>query len=68
MAAGRIRSGQGLADSTGLEVKNGPAGKILSSDIHLIDRVSAMEGGYVLNSSNQSFAEFFLGRVWRKHR
>ena len=33
--------------------------KIRSSDIPLIDKVFAMEGGYVLNFSNQSFAEFF---------
>jgi len=34
-------------------------GKIRSSDIPIIDRVFDMEGGYVLNFSNQSFAEFF---------
>ncbi len=33
--------------------------KIRSSDIPLIDKVFAMEGGYVLNFPNQSFAEFF---------
>ena len=34
-------------------------GKIRSSDILVIDKVFAMEGGYVFNFSNQSFAEFF---------
>ena len=33
-------------------------GKVHGSDISLIDRAFAMEGGYVLNSSNQSFGEF----------
>lgn len=33
--------------------------KIRTMDMPVLDRVFAMEGGYVLNFSNQTFAEFF---------
>ena len=33
--------------------------RIRSMDMPIIDRVFGLEGGYVLDSSNQTFAEFF---------
>ena len=45
-------------------------GKIRSIDMPIIDRVLGMEGGYVLNFSNQTFAQFFheeLGVVIYDH-
>ena len=37
--------------------------KIRSMDMPIIDRVFGMEDGFVLNFSNQNFAEFFRGEV-----
>lgn len=36
-----------------------PIDRIRITDIQIIDRVFEMEGGYVLNFNNQTFAEFF---------
>ena len=61
MAAGRIRAGGRLALGARLEVIRDRGVKCQDSlhDMPIIDKVFEMEGGYVLDFSNRTFAEFF---------
>ena len=42
--------------------------KIRSMDLPIIDRVFGMEGGFVLDFSNRTFAEFFHDELRHQHR
>ena len=59
MAAGRLRTGGRLALGVGLEVIRDRYVKIHPVDMRIIDGVFGMEGGFVLDFSNRTFADFF---------
>ena len=36
--------------------------KLKTTDLRLLDEIFEMQGGYVLDFSNQTFSEFFAGK------